>query len=120
VLFRSSFLNQFLPELYPPVALADELIPPAAMALSCHPNPFSSSLDLDFTLGRELTPLSLDVYNLRGQKVRNILSGSQAKGSHRAAWDGRDDQGRKVSAGLYIIELRAPQERKSVKAVLLK
>jgi len=113
-----AFLNQFLPEFYPPLALSDQPIPGPALALSCHPNPFQQSAEINFSLPADKTPLSLDVYNLRGQKVRNIATGAYFRGTHQAVWNGRDDLGRKVAAGIYLIELRASGQRRNLKILL--
>jgi hypothetical protein len=43
-------------------------------------------------------PVSLDVYNLRGQKLRRLESGVKAPGSYVSVWNGRDDQNRELPA----------------------
>jgi len=48
-----------------------------------------------------------DVYNVRGQRIRQLLSSDLASGKHTLAWDGRNDRGELVGAGVYVLRLRA-------------
>lgn len=48
-----------------------------------------------------------DVYNVRGQRIRRLVSADLSPGSHTLAWDGRNDRGQLVGAGLYVLRLRA-------------
>lgn len=52
-------------------------------------------------------PASLVVYDVAGRKVRTLLNGWSTAGVHSARWDGRDDAGRPVNAGVYLYRLRA-------------
>jgi len=45
------------------------------------------------------------VYNLRGQQVRRITSGSLASGQHLLHWDGCNDAGSPLPTGEYIIRV---------------
>jgi hypothetical protein len=48
-----------------------------------------------------------EVYNVRGQRIRRLLSADLAPGKHTLAWDGRNDRGEFVGAGVYVLRLRA-------------
>jgi hypothetical protein len=48
-----------------------------------------------------------DVYNVRGQRIRQLLSADLTPGQHTVVWDGRNDRGEFVGAGLYVLRLRA-------------
>lgn len=48
-----------------------------------------------------------DLYNVRGQRIRRLVSADLSPGNHTLAWDGRNDRGELVSAGLYVLRLRA-------------
>jgi len=73
---------------------------------SIYPNPFSSSLRINYGL-REPASLSLEIYNLRGQLVKRLHSGSGQPGRHSVEWDGRDSSGRPGSAGIYFLVMRS-------------
>ena len=51
--------------------------------------------------------VSLGVYDVRGRLVRTLVHGSQPAGTHEVMWDGVDNSGRKVSAGVYLYRFRA-------------
>jgi len=75
--------------------------------LNNYPNPVSSSISqIIFRLPRR-AQVQLDVYNIYGQRVRRLLRAAREAGEHRLTWDGADDAGKAVTAGVYILRLRA-------------
>ena len=104
---------------YNPLPDRSKAVPPVQMQLSVHPNPFRESAKLNFELSGK-GPVSLSVYNIRGQKVATLAEGELPAGKHRLAWNGKDRQGRQAASGLFFIRLE--QEGRSVvrKAVLLR
>jgi len=48
---------------------------------------------------------SLHIHDIQGRLVRALRSGPQAPGAQLAEWDGRDDRGRGLAAGLYLVRL---------------
>jgi len=70
------------------------------------PNPVRQSAEFRFGLNREAYA-SLEIYNVLGQRVKVLLSGKLAAGDHSAKWNGCDDNGRKVSSGVYVYRLKA-------------
>lgn len=71
------------------------------IALKAYPNPFGQALELEIDLEKH-TDLKLEIYNLRGQKLKTLASGSLARGTHSFRWDGRDSRGKEVPAGIYL------------------
>ena len=45
----------------------------------------------------------IGVYDVAGRRVVSLVDGPQTQGTHRLGWDGRDDQGRRVSSGAYFL-----------------
>jgi photosystem II stability/assembly factor-like uncharacterized protein len=86
---------------------------PAGLAVT-GPNPFHEATEVRFTL-RDPQSVSLDVYDVRGARVRNLVSGRMTAGDHRSSWDGRDEAGRPVVAGVYFIRLVAGGSRQDVR-----
>lgn len=71
------------------------------------PNPFSGSTVLDYQLaaaGR----VTIALYNVAGQRVRTLVDRDQMPGRYGLRWDGRDERGRSVAAGVYVCRLAAP------------
>ncbi|MCI0452409.1 MAG: T9SS type A sorting domain-containing protein, partial [Candidatus Latescibacteria bacterium] len=88
------------------------------------PNPFNPTTRIEYRLPETgpggKTDVSLVVYDVRGAKVRVLLSGPQAAGKHVAEWDGRNDAGSPVGSGVYFYRMTTPGFSDVRKMVLLK
>ncbi|MFO8144638.1 MAG: C25 family cysteine peptidase [Candidatus Syntrophosphaera sp.] len=89
-----------------PVEVSDEQAPPLSPDVYNHPNPFVESTSLHVKLERE-AELAVDIFNLRGQKVRSLRADTLPRGEHDLLWDGRDSSGRKTAPGIYFWRLRS-------------
>jgi flagellar hook assembly protein FlgD len=49
--------------------------------------------------------VTLDVFNIMGQKLRRLADGAQAAGMHQVEWDGADDGGHPAASGVYLYRL---------------
>jgi flagellar hook assembly protein FlgD len=49
--------------------------------------------------------VSLKIYNIKGELIRNLVNTSQAKGSHSVLWDGKSEVGKLTGSGIYFIAL---------------
>lgn len=72
--------------------------------LTAVPNPFRAETSLRFALGQSST-VGVNVYDVSGRLVRRLFRGSKATGVHSMDWNGRDDSGAAVSAGVYLVRL---------------
>jgi len=88
----------------PTVTAEPERIPGPPAIRGNHPNPFNTFTTITFTLPAP-GHVSLVIYNVTGQKVRELLSKKMTAGTHAISWDGRDDSGLTVSSGSYIARL---------------
>ncbi len=80
------------------------------------PSPFRDQTVLRFTLSRPGS-VALRVFDVDGRMVRTLRQGACAAGEHDVAWDGRNDEGQRVAAGVYFCRLAGPgggQERQVV------
>jgi len=84
-----------------------------------YPNPFNPITTITFTLP-ERAYVTLEIYNLLGQRVRTLVDGVREAGSHSALWDGRDDSGRVLPSGVYLYWLRAGGLVQARKMLLLR
>lgn len=75
-----------------------------------YPNPFTASATIPIEL-QTSGWTDLAVFDVSGRLVRTILSGEASAGVKTTLWDGRDDRGRPVGSGLYVIRLRAGGDR---------
>lgn len=103
----------------PIVDNADELLIPAPLQLSCYPNPFRGVATLAFTL-KNPAPVKLSIYNLKGQKVKSLVSEQKSSGKHELNWDGTDEHGKPVASGCYIVKLQSGKQSQNRKLVLIR
>ncbi len=93
-------------------------LPAASLSLkSCYPNPFTGNVTIVWEQ-KNPEPVQLKVYNLKGQLIKQIFSGTKGSGEQSIAWDGADLHGKKVGAGIYFMRLQSgktTQTRKLVK-----
>jgi FlgD Ig-like domain/Beta-propeller repeat len=84
----------------------------AAPALSAdrdivaYPNPASVPVQIAFGVLTD-RPLTLDVFDTSGRRVRSLVSGALPVGVHSTTWDRRDESGGEVSAGTYFLRMRS-------------
>lgn len=69
-----------------------------------YPNPFSSKVGLVFDLERA-SPVRIHIFGIDGRSVRTLLIGEFPAGSHEVIWEGRDNLGSTVAAGMYFVRL---------------
>ncbi len=93
---------------------------PEKFALSQnYPNPFNPSTVISFDLPR-VTHVTLEVFNILGQKVTTLQDGILEPGTHVIRWDGHDVRGNEMASGIYFYRLRAGDFAESRKMMLLK
>ena len=83
------------------------------------PNPFQSSTEIRYVLSRP-TPVSLEIYNVQGQKVRTLVREHQMPGTYAVTWKGLDDGGAAVSSGVYGVRLQTPTYQDTKRMVFRK
>jgi hypothetical protein len=105
------------------LTLADgPVIPPAAAAVEFFrnfPNPFPYSTIFEYSLPED-DHVVLEVYDLRGRRIRALFDGDERMGRHRAVWDGLDGRGFRAASGVYLCRFSAKRMNKVVKLTLLR
>lgn len=91
----------------------------AMLRLTAKPNPFNPRTILDFEMSTAGVVL-VDVYDIRGRKVVNLIEEFRPAGPHRLAWNGTDGDGTTVSSGVYFVRLRDETQSVTQKVVLTK
>jgi len=84
-----------------------------------YPNPFNPTTNIEYYLPQD-SWMKLDIYNVLGQKVFTLVNEYQKSGYRRITWDGRDNQGRLLSSGIYLYLMSAGEFTQTKKMVLLK
>lgn len=83
-----------------------------------YPNPFNPETIIQYQLP-EAGQVTLKIYNLLGQQVRMLIEQSQPAGVYRQMWNGRDDSGKMVPAGIYFYHLKSGRFSKIKKMLLV-
>jgi hypothetical protein len=94
-------------------------VPKFEINLSNFPNPFNPSTEIRFQISdpRQNENAKIEIYNLKGQKIRqySILNIQSS-----IVWDGKDNNNKQVSSGIYFVRLEAGDQQLSRKMLLLR
>jgi hypothetical protein len=83
------------------------------------PNPSTGTMTFNYQLAKDRKS-SLKVYNLAGQLVRALVDGPISAGVHEALWDGRNNEGKRLPAGVYLVRFEAGDYQAVKKAVIVR
>jgi poly-gamma-glutamate capsule biosynthesis protein CapA/YwtB (metallophosphatase superfamily) len=98
----------------------EEIIVPEEFVLYQNfPNPFNPVTNIQYDLP-VYTNVQLKIYDILGREVRMIINESQPPGKNVLHWDGKDNNGRTVSSGVYFYRLQTSEFSKTKKLMLLK
>jgi hypothetical protein len=92
---------------------------PGTTRVTASPNPFRAGTALAIEAARDGRQ-SLEILDLQGRIVRHLADGEFVAGPRTVAWDGRDDDGRALPAGVYRALLRAGESRGSTLVALVR
>ncbi len=91
-----------------------------------YPNPFNpsgskrgNSTTISFTIPTDGN-VNLAVYNIKGQKLKTLTNQEYSKGNHRIIWNGKDDNNRTISSGVYFYRLKSGKYTSTKKILILK
>ena len=96
-----------------------EPVPPSLWLGQNHPNPFNPSTTIRFGVPAPAR-VTLRVYDVAGRVVRTLAEGDRPAGEYDVAWDGRDDRGVAVAAGVYFYRVAAGEQTVTRKMILVK
>ncbi|NQV15019.1 T9SS type A sorting domain-containing protein [bacterium] len=92
---------------------------PNTFQLNVYPNPFNCQTTIRYGIQQQ-SDISLSIYNLKGQIVWTKDLPQVSAGNNQTIWDGKDQSGRGVNSGVYIIQVATTLWIESRKVVLLK
>jgi flagellar hook assembly protein FlgD len=84
-----------------------------------YPNPFNPTTTIEYTVAKT-RPVTITIYNVKGQRVRQLVDESRPPGRHTATWDGTTDRGDVVASGVYFYRIRIGGFTDVKKMVVLK
>ncbi len=92
---------------------------PKAFALSQNfPNPFNPSTIISYQLA-ERAQVSIKIHNVRGQVIRELVSGEKEAGDYSVQWNGKNQAGQRVSSGIYLYTLETDKGFSSTKKMVV-
>jgi len=102
------------------VGLADDnQIPSEYNLYQNHPNPFNPTTTLRYDLPED-GMVNITIYDMMGRRVISLVNDHQTVGYKSIQWNGKNNLGEPVSAGMYIYTIQAGDFRQTKKMVLLK
>ena len=104
--------------------LINTATPQETVLLANYPNPFNPETWIPYDLAED-SDVEIEIYNVKGERVRQLSLGFQGAGSYRsrsraAYWDGRNAVGESVASGVYFCVLHAGAVRTTRRMVILK
>ncbi len=91
-----------------------------------YPNPFNPSTIISFFVTQNAMSgsdgssfVTLDIYNIKGQKVKTLISDQLSVGHHSVIWNGKDSNDKRVGSGIYFYKLNVNGKTEAVKKCLL-
>jgi len=83
------------------------------------PNPFNPETTITYSV-KGASPVSIEIYNVKGQLVKTLVNDSKEAGTHSVVWNGMDGNGRAVSSGVYYYKMNAGKYSSTRKMILMK
>jgi len=102
-----------------PVDNDDPVIPAVTTLKGNYPNPFNPQTTISFSV-KESVPVTIEIYNVKGQLVKTLVSETKAPGNHSVVWQGDDNNGRSVSSGIFFYKMQAGKYSSTRKMILMK
>ena len=94
-------------------------IPGKALISSNYPNPFNPSTTIAYSIPQDGL-VWIGIYNIKGQKVKDLCNSEMLRGHHKVLWDGKDANQRNVSSGIYFVKLQSSGVSSTRKIMLMK
>ena len=103
-----------------PVPIVEPQLRPTEFQLEQnYPNPFNPETIIRYHL-QKTGFVSLEIYNAVGQKVKTLINSEKSVGEHQVDWNGTNEQGKPVSSGIYLYQLKSGNQLQTRKMVLIR
>ncbi len=100
--------------------LEDPTVPVLATELQGnYPNPFNPETTIRYSV-KETVPVTIEIYNLKGQLVRTLVNEVKTAGNYSVIWNGRDSHNQPVSSGVYFYKMNAGKYSSTKKMIMMK
>lgn len=98
----------------------DEVTPVSSTILrGNYPNPFNPETSISYTIKND-EQVKIEIFNLKGEKIKTLVNTKQKSGNYKAKWLGEDQNGKKVSSGIYFYKMTSGNYSSTKKMILMK
>jgi len=101
------------------VSESDVVFPLVTELRGNFPNPFNPETTISFSLAKD-SNVTIEIFNIRGQKIRTLVSNYYQIGSYNVVWNGRDDNGNQVGSGIYFYRMNTGEYQAVRRMILMK
>ena len=102
-----------------PVSVDDDFVSSQEIILNQnYPNPFNPSTKISFSIN-DKSNINLTIYNIKGQKIKEVANNVFDKGNHFIIWNGNDENNKAMSSGVYLYKLNVNGKTESIKKCIL-
>ena len=84
-----------------------------------YPNPFNPQTTIDYQIP-EAGHVTIDIFDLRGQKIRSLINQNINAGYHSVVWDGNDESANPISSGVYLYRILTDEFVNTRKMILMR
>ena len=84
-----------------------------------YPNPFNPETSINYSLDKG-SEVKIEVFNSKGERVKTLVNKFQNEGSHDVLWNGKDEEQKAVSSGIYFYKIKAGNYNSTKKMILMK
>ncbi len=99
--------------------VSEELAPAPVLSAKNYPNPFNPTTTISYNVPKD-GKVTVKVFNTKGQLVKTLVNEVVAAGSKTVVWTGDNNEGKKVSSGVYMYKVETENESVLHKMLLLK
>lgn len=86
---------------------------------SAYPNPFNPETNIMFDISKQ-AKVRLEIFNIKGQKVKTLIDNTLHKGNHSIVWNGKNNNSKSMPSGVYFYKLDVDNHSEVKKLVLIK
>lgn len=85
-----------------------------------YPNPFNPTTTISLSVAQTSSKVKVEIFNIKGQKVKQLVNEVLPKGNHTIIWNGQDNSGKQAASGIYFYKMKTGDFQQSKKMLLLK
>ncbi len=105
---------------YDETSVDDDIIVVSNKLIGNYPNPFNPTTTISFSITQTSPFVTLEIFNIKGQKVKTLINDKLDEGSHQVVWDGTNENNQSVSSGIYFYKLQTGKYSAVKKMVMMK